>query len=174
MGLKLGPEFFEKAAFAFDQAVKICGNPFGGHGFVIMTTHGKVTIASHFAREPGQAVSEVTVLGEETRISLVFTPGVGIRQIEGRHVDFEIVGHGVHELSESAVKGRMLGETLAASGEPGAIIRSGHRRLLSLSAFRGTNPSLRLLPSMTSCELHAALPENDVSDISSEIPVTYL
>jgi hypothetical protein len=135
MGPKLEPEFFEKAVFAFDQALEIWGNPFSGHGFVIMTAHGKVTIASHFAREPGQSVSELTVLGEETRISLVFAPRVGICQVEGRHVDFEIVGHGVNELSQSAVKRRMLGETLAAGGGPGAIIRSGHRRLPSLSCL---------------------------------------
>jgi len=52
MALELRPESFEEAAFAFDQALEIWGNPFRGHGFVVMTAHGKVTIACHFAREP--------------------------------------------------------------------------------------------------------------------------
>jgi hypothetical protein len=108
MGVALKGEAFEQIVFERDEVLESSDEAIAPQETLIVPSHRQVAIAGHLAGQQSETIGNLALLPDKIRISLIFAPGVGVILVQRSHMQFEVVGHGAHQLSKLADERSMI------------------------------------------------------------------
>src|SRR5829696_6963946 len=107
------PEGGRKLLLGGDEAAEGVGDLGRRQGLEVVAAHGQVAGGGHLAGDGPQAAGDLALLLGQAQVDDVLLAGRLVVQLQGLHVDPEVVGHGLGHLGEPRRQLRVLGQATA-------------------------------------------------------------